>query len=75
MLLAVIAVSAFAQLFIVNHAGTPSMAEDAADGERLMKLMNLVFGPIVTLFSSVTGFYFGARTAQESGKAGTGGNG
>lgn len=80
-LLAAIVVAAFTALFIINSAALPEIvnnsqaaaalatADDAADADRLMRLMNLVFGPVVTLFSSVVGFYFGARTAKESGLA------
>ena len=39
--------------------------------QRLLALLNVVFGPVITLFSSVVGFYFGAKTAQE-GTSGTG---
>ena len=48
---------------------TDAAAEDKS--KRLLALLNVVFGPVVTLFSSVVGFYFGAKTAQE----GTGGGG
>lgn len=49
--------------------GTPVRAagDDAADAARLVSLMNIVFGPVITLVSSVVGFYFGAKTAKENG--------
>lgn len=34
--------------------------------EFFLKVLNIVFGPVVTLVSSVVGFYFGARTANEN---------
>lgn len=75
-LLAAVVVAAFIQLFLINsrlptdNLTNSVMADNEADSARLMSLMNVVFGPIVTLFSSVVGFYFGARTAKE----GTGSN-
>ncbi|WP_375397295.1 hypothetical protein [uncultured Sphingomonas sp.] len=66
LLLAVIVLAAFYALFQINgHPPQPNTDDNAADASRLMSLMNVVFGPIVTLFSSVVGFYFGARTAKE----------
>ncbi|HEY6815458.1 MAG TPA: hypothetical protein VI168_07965, partial [Croceibacterium sp.] len=76
-LLAAVVVAAFIQLYIINdHSIGPAtsaelITDNQADSDRLMSLMNVVFGPVVTLFSSVVGFYFGARTAKE----GTGANG
>ncbi len=72
-LLSGVVIAAFYSLFIINSTGpVPSPAADnaiasdaLADDDRLMRLMNLVFGPLVTLFSSVVGFYFGAKTANE----------
>lgn len=55
---------AFTDLFVINAQAIPRSGNE--DAERLMKLMNVVFGPIITLFSSVVGFYFGARTAKEA---------
>ena len=67
-LLAVIVIVAFVALFQINGAAAvPATDDNKADAERLMSLMNVVFGPVVTLFSSVVGFYFGARTAKEAG--------
>lgn len=37
--------------------------------ERLKSLLDVLLGPIVTLLSSVTGFYFGSQAAQD--RAGT----
>ncbi len=39
--------------------------DSSADADRLLRLLNIIFGPVVTLVSSVVGFYFGARTAKE----------
>lgn len=36
--------------------------QSQADARRLESLINIVFGPVVTLLGSVTGFYFGTRT-------------
>lgn len=38
----------------------------AAQADFLLKILNILFGPVVTLVSSVVGFYFGARTAKGS---------
>ncbi len=68
-LLAAIVIVAFTDLFLIN-ASAPASATIATEAaKRLMDLMNVVFGPVVTLFSSVVGFYFGARTAQEGANA------
>lgn len=64
-LLAAIVVVAFVALFSINYYAHAGDATAEAAAKRLMDLMNVVFGPVVTLFSSVVGFYFGARTAQE----------
>jgi uncharacterized RDD family membrane protein YckC len=63
-LIFVIVAIAFADLFIIDLNAPAHVSDDEAD--RLMKLMDVVFGPIVTLFSSVVGFYFGARTAKDA---------
>ncbi len=63
-LLSAVVFAAFIALFIINDGAGKDDAQDAA---RLMQLMNIVFGPVVTLFSSVVGFYFGARTAKDGG--------
>ena len=55
---------AVTDLFVINAQALPRSGDD--DAARLMKLMDVVFGPIITLFSSVVGFYFGARTAKEA---------
>ncbi|WP_156361762.1 hypothetical protein [Sphingomonas sp. Leaf343] len=78
LLLSVVVILSFIQLFTINGAVMPRTtepgvmiaavtADTAADADRLMRLMNVVFGPVVTLFSSVVGFYFGARTAKDAG--------
>lgn len=36
-------------------------AQSKADGDRLTGLITIVFGPVVALLGSVTGFYFGSR--------------
>jgi Ca2+/H+ antiporter len=64
-LLTGVIVVAFIALFLANSVNNSTDA--AADAERLIKLINIIFGPVVTLFSSVVGFYFGARTAKEGG--------
>lgn len=35
--------------------------------EPVIQLINIVFGPIVTLVGSATGFYFGAQSAKSTG--------
>lgn len=35
--------------------------ESKADADRLALLLNIIFGPVVTLLGSVTGFYFGTQ--------------
>ena len=62
-LLTGVIIAAFIALFIANSMSVPDDAK--ADAERLIQLINIIFGPVVTLFSSVVGFYFGARTAKE----------
>lgn len=43
-------------------AAAKIMAEQSqADGERLSQLLAIIFGPVVTLLGSVTGFYFGTK--------------
>lgn len=77
-LLAAVVIAAFIQLFTINgslpadNSTNSIMADNEADSARLMSLLNIVFGPIVTLFSSVVGFYFGARTAREGTSNGGG---
>lgn len=78
-ILAVIVVDALLLVAFINFApsgalGPAALAADAkADSERLVAILNIVFGPVVTLVGSVTGFYFGAKTAQAAAdaKAGT----
>jgi hypothetical protein len=47
-------------------AAAMKIANDQAEAnaERLATLLNIVFGPVVTLLGSVTGFYFGSRSTQ-----------
>lgn len=40
--------------------------ESNANADRLALLLNIVFGPVVTLLGSVTGFYFGSARAARS---------
>lgn len=69
--LTAVIIAGFTELFLINaEKGVDVDAGPAADATRLMNLMNLVFGPVVTLFSSVVGFYFGARTAKEGATGG-----
>lgn len=75
-LLTGVLILSFVALFVINSAGGPYVQngrlvngnDSLEDADRLLKLVNIVFGPVVTLVSSVVGFYFGARTAQESGR-------
>lgn len=39
--------------------------ESKANADRLALLLNIVFGPVVTLLGSVTGFYFGSTRAAK----------
>lgn len=48
------------------HADPDRLARIAAeqskdDSDRLTGLLNIVFGPVVTLLGSVTGYYFGSK--------------
>lgn len=38
--------------------------QSKADGERLALILNIVFGPVVTLIGSVTGYYFGTQNRK-----------
>lgn len=60
-----IVVCGFLALYVANSwPAVPGSADDAEkDAVRLLAFMNVVFGPVVTLVGSVTGFYFGAKTA------------
>jgi hypothetical protein len=73
-LLTLLLVTAFVATFIINEgdgafSGKIWIPDAAGQSEFFLKVLNIVFGPVVTLVSSVVGFYFGARTANES-KAG-----
>jgi succinate dehydrogenase hydrophobic anchor subunit len=38
--------------------------QSKADADRLALLLNIVFGPVVTLLGSVVGFYFGSQAKR-----------
>ena len=73
LLLTGLLIISFVALFEINGNGTVvrvgngTISDAVEDSDRLLQLINIVFGPVVTLVSSVVGFYFGARTAQDSG--------
>ena len=49
---------------------------DATDKDRfdhLVGVLNIIFGPVVTLVSSATGFYYGSHVASAQADAGRGG--
>jgi hypothetical protein len=79
-LLFLIVLGAFFELMRINtqladqSTGGILAADAKADGERLVSIINIVFGPVVTLLGSVTGFYFGTQSAR-SGSIGSGGGG
>lgn len=74
-LLTLIVGCGFLALFMINGQPIDSststiQASDAkADGERLISLLNIVFGPVVTLLGSVTGFYFGTQSVRTAASA------
>jgi len=45
-----------------------------ADGDRLTAFLNIVFGPVVALLGSVTGFYFGTQSRTPPGDPAGGNN-
>lgn len=47
--------------FLVNRNTDTELAE------LVIQLVNIVFGPVVTLVGSATGFYFGAQAAKSAG--------
>lgn len=44
--------------------------ESKANADRLAQFLNIVFGPVVTLLGSVTGFYFGTQSGKTANKDG-----
>lgn len=67
-LLGAMLVASFAALFIINiqaKVTPPQITAAESDFKNLTTLLNIVFGPMIALVSSVVGFYFGARTARE----------
>ena len=66
-LLILTVIAAMIAVSIVNSqpldSGTANIqASDAkADAERLVTVLNIVFGPVVTLLGTATGFYFGQQ--------------
>jgi hypothetical protein len=44
---------------------TARALDSKADAERLVTVLNIVFGPIVTLLGTATGFYFGSQAKRE----------
>lgn len=70
-LLTFLLVVSFTATFVINYgfgnyANQRWVADASGQSEFFLKVLNIVFGPVVTLVSSVVGFYFGARTANES---------
>lgn len=67
-LYAVIAVNGTA-LDLSNKIIADAQAIDAkADADRLVLILNIIFGPIVTLLGTATGFYFGSQTGNRAGR-------
>ncbi len=64
-LIAILAGSILATLVLCAWLVGPYDADGNAD--RLVRVLNIVFGPIITLVGSATGFYFGAQTASRGG--------
>ncbi len=73
-LLIIVVAFALVAISIVNSQPLDSTnstirAEDAkTDAERLVSVLNIVFGPIVTLLGTATGFYFGSQARREEGQ-------
>jgi hypothetical protein len=56
-------------LDVVNNTASDIQANDAkADADRLVAILNVVFGPVVTLLGTATGFYFGSQTKNVVGE-------
>lgn len=83
-LMALIVAYGLVMLYLINRV-EPRMVIDlhgvrtvydgsgsAAAFTRLTSLLNILFGPIVTLVSSVTGFYFGAKSVADAPQSGDG---
>lgn len=67
LLTATIVLAFIATAFILADPVTAGSSDIRFD--QLLRVLNVVFGPIIALVSSVVGFYFGARTVAEA-KAG-----
>ena len=63
-LVAILAGTIIATLVLCAWLVGPYDADGNAD--RLVRVLNIVFGPIITLVGSATGFYFGAQTASRN---------
>jgi hypothetical protein len=48
----------------IEQAARIAADQSKADADRLALLLNIVFGPVVTLLGSVTGFYFGTQSRK-----------
>lgn len=68
-LLAAIVVASFVGLFWAFYKPAAAGVQDVRFGY-MTDLLNIVFGPVIALVSSVVGFYFGAKTAIETPNAG-----
>lgn len=67
-LLCTIVALTFVALFLIDRLHT-----DPKDAfQNLKGVLDVLVGPIVTLLSSVVGFYFGSRTAQSAAAMGAG---
>jgi hypothetical protein len=69
-LVAMIAVSVINGQPLDGKVGTVYANDAKADAERLVTVLNIVFGPVVTLLGTATGFYFGqqARSHPATGE-------
>jgi hypothetical protein len=61
-LIGILAGTILATLALSGWLLAPGDADGNAD--RLVRVLNIIFGPIITLVGSATGFYFGAQTAS-----------
>jgi hypothetical protein len=61
----IIVAAALGLAMILPSAGTDYSKPDARV-RYLIDVLNIVFGPVIALVSSVVGFYFGAKTAIET---------